>query len=34
LALLLIALLRKSPLNFGEIGFPDGEPPVTQRTKS
>jgi MFS transporter, DHA2 family, multidrug resistance protein len=32
LALLLIALLRKSPLNFGEIGFPDGEPSATQRT--
>jgi DHA2 family multidrug resistance protein len=34
LALLLIALLRKSPLNFGEIGFPDDEPSATQRTKS
>jgi MFS transporter, DHA2 family, multidrug resistance protein len=27
-ALLLIALLRKSPLNYGELGFPDGEAPA------
>ena len=26
LALLLIALLRKSPLNYGELGFPDDGP--------
>jgi len=34
LALLLIALLRKSPLNYGELSFPDGEPSATERTKS
>jgi MFS transporter, DHA2 family, multidrug resistance protein len=33
-ALLLIALLRKSPLNFRELGFPDGETSATGRTKS
>jgi hypothetical protein len=27
LALLLIALLRKSPLNYGELSFPDGDLP-------
>jgi DHA2 family multidrug resistance protein len=34
LALLLIALLRKSPLNYGELGFPDGEPSRVERTRS
>ncbi|HET7106794.1 MAG TPA: MFS transporter [Candidatus Acidoferrum sp.] len=34
LALLLIALLRKSPLNYGELGFPDGGPAPAERTKS
>ena len=33
-ALLLIALLRKSPLNYGELSFPDGETSATERTKS
>jgi len=33
-ALLLIALLRKSPLNYGELSFPDGEASATQGTKS
>lgn len=33
-ALLLIALLRKSPLNYGELGFPDGEASAIQGTKS
>jgi DHA2 family multidrug resistance protein len=33
-ALLLIALLHKSPLNYGELGFPDGEAAATERTKS
>jgi DHA2 family multidrug resistance protein len=32
-ALLLIALLRKSPLNYGELGFPEGEPASTLGTK-
>jgi MFS transporter, DHA2 family, multidrug resistance protein len=32
-ALLLIALLRKSPLNYGELGFPEGEPASTQGEK-
>ena len=34
LALLLIALLHKSPLNYGELGFPDGGPSRAERTKS
>src|SRR6266446_4754591 len=34
LALLLIALLRKSPLNYGEMSFPDGGPSATERKKS
>jgi len=34
LALLLIALLRKSPLNYGELSFPDAGPSATERTKS
>jgi DHA2 family multidrug resistance protein len=34
LALLLIALLKKSPLDFGELSFPEEEVPATQRTKS
>ena len=34
LALLLVALLRKSPLNYSELGFPDGGPSPTKRTKS
>jgi MFS transporter, DHA2 family, multidrug resistance protein len=33
-ALLLIALLRKSPLNYRELGFQDGETSATQGTKS
>jgi MFS transporter, DHA2 family, multidrug resistance protein len=33
-ALLLIALLRKSPLHYGELGFPEEEPSATQRTNS
>jgi MFS transporter, DHA2 family, multidrug resistance protein len=33
-ALLLIALLRKSPLNYGELGFPGGESASTPGTKS
>jgi len=33
-ALLLIALLRKSPLNYGELGFPDGERSARERAKS
>src|SRR6202166_4333113 len=32
-ALLLIALLRKSPLNYGELGFPEGEPASPQGKK-
>lgn len=32
-ALLLIALLRKSPLNYGELSFPDGEAAAKERTK-
>jgi MFS transporter, DHA2 family, multidrug resistance protein len=32
-ALLLIALLKKSPLHYGEIGFPDGEAPAKERKK-
>jgi DHA2 family multidrug resistance protein len=34
LALLLIALLRKSPLNYAELSFPDGGPSAAERTKS
>jgi len=34
LALLLIALLRNSPLNYGELGFPDDGPSPAERTKS
>ena len=34
MALLLIALLRKSPLDYGELSFPDGEPSATERTES
>jgi DHA2 family multidrug resistance protein len=33
-ALLLIALLKKSPLHYGELGFPEDEPSATPRTKS
>jgi DHA2 family multidrug resistance protein len=33
-ALFLIVLLRKSPLNYGELGFPDGETASTQGMKS
>jgi MFS transporter, DHA2 family, multidrug resistance protein len=33
-ALLLIALLRKSPLNYGELSFPDAVASETQRKKS
>jgi len=33
-ALLLVALLRKSPLSYGELGFAGGEPSPTERTKS
>jgi DHA2 family multidrug resistance protein len=33
-ALLLIALLRKSPLNYRELGFPDGEVPAPLEEKS
>jgi MFS transporter, DHA2 family, multidrug resistance protein len=33
-ALLLVALLRKSPLNFSELSFPDAGTPATERTKS
>jgi hypothetical protein len=33
-ALLLIALLRKSPLNYGELGFPGGGLSPAERTKS
>jgi DHA2 family multidrug resistance protein len=33
-ALLLIALLGKSPLNYSELGFADGETSAIQRTKS
>jgi DHA2 family multidrug resistance protein len=32
-ALLLIALLRKSPLHYGELGFPDGEAPTPLEEK-
>ena len=32
--LLLVALLKKSPLNYGELGFPETEPSATQRTNS
>ncbi|HKM67815.1 MAG TPA: MFS transporter [Candidatus Acidoferrum sp.] len=32
-ALLLIALLRKAPLDYGELGFPDGETSAKERTK-
>lgn len=32
--LLLVALLRKSPLNYGELGFSEAEPSATQRTNS
>jgi DHA2 family multidrug resistance protein len=34
LALVLIALLRKSPLNYGELSFPDRGSSATERTKS
>ena len=33
-ALLLIALLHKSPLSYGELGFPDGETAAKERIKS
>jgi DHA2 family multidrug resistance protein len=33
-ALLLIALLRKSPLNYGELGFPGGQTPAPNEEKS
>ena len=33
-ALLLVALLRKSPLHYGELGFPDGGSSAAERTKS
>jgi len=33
-ALLLVALLRKPPLNYGELGFPDGGTAASERTKS
>jgi DHA2 family multidrug resistance protein len=33
-ALLLIALLRKSPLHYGELSFPDGEAPTPLEEKS
>lgn len=33
-ALLLVALLRKSPLNYGELGFPDEGTSAAERTKS
>jgi DHA2 family multidrug resistance protein len=33
-ALLLIALLRKAPLHYGELSFPGGTGPVSERTKS
>lgn len=33
-ALLLIALLRKSPLHYGELSFPDYEAPAKERKKS
>jgi MFS transporter, DHA2 family, multidrug resistance protein len=33
-ALLLIALLKKSPLHYGELGFPEENIPTPQRTKS
>jgi len=33
-AVLIVALLRKSPLNYGELGFPGGIPSATERTKS
>ena len=33
-ALVLVALLRKSPLNYGELGFPDGATSAAERTKS
>jgi len=32
--LLLVALLRKSPLNYGELGFPDAQASAIERTKS
>jgi len=32
-ALVLIALLRKSPLNYSELSFPEGELSATERTK-
>jgi len=34
IGLLLVALLRKSPLNYGELGFLDEERAATERTKS
>lgn len=33
IALLLVALLKKSPLNYGELGFPDAEASETERTR-
>jgi len=33
-ALVLIALLRRAPLNYAELSFPDGESPRPQRTES
>jgi DHA2 family multidrug resistance protein len=33
-ALLLIALLKKSPLHYGELGFPEEESSTKQRTNS
>jgi DHA2 family multidrug resistance protein len=32
-AVLLVALLRKSPLHYGELSFPDDEAPAKERTK-
>jgi len=32
-ALLLVALLRKSPLHYGELSFPDNEAPAKERSK-
>ena len=33
-ALLLVALLKRSPLHYGELGFPEEDDSATQRTKS
>jgi len=33
IALLLVALLRKAPLHFGELSFPDDEAPARERSK-